>query len=393
MANRKYQQGNITLVHSGEEYFAELEQLIHKAREVIYLQVYIFDEDETGQRILDALKQASARDVRVYIMVDGFGSYKLGREFMKMLREHGIFFRHFSPLPFPGITQAGRRLHVKVCVIDGLFAIIGGINISNRYRGVGGELPWMDYAVSVEGPVCSEIELVCMQIWRRRFMRPEERVKRDYGKRIFPVRMKVSVNDWFRRRNQISTGYKRMLSRAKKEIIIIASYFLPGKKMLNTLLAAVRRGRKVTVILSQQSDVPLVKDAIAYLYPKLLREGVTIYEFETTILHAKACVIDDHWVSIGSHNLNNLSEFMSVEMNIEVLDDKFAGKFADELREVIRNECRLVNAAEFKESLNVFIKFKFWLSYNILALIQRILYLFFKRETFPLKPKSQRTAA
>jgi cardiolipin synthase len=392
VANRKYQQGFVSLVHSGEEYFAELEKIIHKASDVIYLQTYIFDEDDTGKRILEALKAASDREVRVYLRVDGFGSYRLGREFMKQMRDYGIFFRHFSPLPFPGITQAGRRLHVKVCVVDGLYALIGGINISDRYRGVNGELPWLDYALSVEGPVCSEIELVCMQIWRRRFMRPESRTVRKYERKDYPVRVKVSVNDWFRRRNQISVGYKRMLKRSKKEIIIIASYFLPGKKMLNSLMAAVRKGRKVSVILSRQSDVPLVKHAINYLYPKLLREGVTIYEYETAILHAKACVIDDHWLSLGSHNLNNLSEFLSVEMNLEVLDDKFAGKFADELRDLIANECRLVNADEFKESLNIFIKFRWWLAYNILALIQRILYIFFKRETFPGKLKQQRVA-
>lgn len=176
-----------------------------------------------------------------------------------------------------------------------------------------------------------------------------------------------------------------MLRKAQKEIIIIASYFIPGKKMLSALLAAVRSGKKVSVILSQQSDVPLVKDAIAYLYPKLLREGVIIYEYQTTILHAKACVIDDSWLSLGSHNLNNLSELMSVEMNFEVLDDNVAGNFADEMRRLISKECRIVDAAEFKQSLNVFIKFRWWLAYNILALIQRILYLFFRRETFPVK--------
>ena len=158
--------------------------------------------------------------------------------------------------------------------------------------------------------------------------------------------------------------------------------------MLNALTSAVRNGKQVSVILSQQSDVPLVKDAIAYLYPKLLREGVIIYEFETTILHAKACVIDDRWLSLGSHNLNNLSELMSVEMNLEVLDHKFAGTFAEEMRRLIREECRRVDATEFKQHYSLPVKFRYWLAYNTLALIQRILYLFFRRETFPRKKKA-----
>lgn len=389
MAERKYQHGKVALLHSGEEFFSALEKLINHAQEIIYLQVYIFDEDETGNRILKALSAAAKRGVRVYLMVDGFGSYHLGSDFKQRMREDGIFFRHFSPLPFSLLAQAGRRLHVKVCVADGREAIIGGINISNRYRGVDGEMPWLDYALKAEGPIAEDVEIVCAQLWRKRFTRNPKRTLRLHHHERYPVRVKVSLNDWFRSRNQISSGYKRMLRKAQKEIIIIASYFIPGKKMLSALLSAVRSGKKVTVILSQQSDVPLVKDAIAYLYPKLLREGVTIYEYQTNILHAKACVIDDRWLSLGSHNLNNLSELMSVEMNLEVLDDHVAGNFAEEMRRLIREECRIVNADEFKQSLNIFMKFRWWLAYNILALIQRILYLFFRRETFPVKGKSK----
>lgn len=389
MAERKYQHGKVALLHSGEEFFSALEKLINHAQEIIYLQVYIFDEDETGNRILKALSAAAKRGVRVYLMVDGFGSYHLGSDFKQRMREDGIFFRHFSPLPFSLLAQAGRRLHVKVCVADGREAIIGGINISNRYRGVDGEMPWLDYALKAEGPIAEDVEIVCAQLWRKRFTRNPKRTPRLHHHERYPVTVKVSLNDWFRSRNQISSGYKRMLRKAQKEIIIIASYFIPGKKMLSALLSAVRSGKKVTVILSQQSDVPLVKDAIAYLYPKLLREGVTIYEYQTNILHAKACVIDDRWLSLGSHNLNNLSELMSVEMNLEVLDDHVAGNFAEEMRRLIREECRIVNADEFKQSLNIFMKFRWWLAYNILALIQRILYLFFRRETFPVKGKSK----
>ncbi len=389
MAERKYQHGKVALLHSGEEFFTALEKLISHAKEIIYLQVYIFDEDETGNRILNALIAAAERNVRVYFMVDGFGAYHLGSDFKQRMRDAGIFFRHFSPLPFSLLAQAGRRLHVKVCVADGMEAIVGGINISNRYRGVEGELPWLDYALKAEGPIAEEVEIVCAQLWRKQFTRNIKRAPRIHHHERFPVRVKVSLNDWFRSRNHISSAYKRMLRKAQKEIIIIASYFIPGTKMLNALLYAVRSGKKVTVILSQHSDVPLVKDAIDYLYPKLLREGVIIYEYQTSILHAKACVIDDRWLSLGSHNLNNLSELMSVEMNLEVLDDDVAGNFAEEMRRLIREECRVVNAEEFKESLNVLIKFRWWLAYNILGLIQRILYLFFRRETFPVKGRSR----
>ncbi|MFN0189539.1 MAG: phospholipase D-like domain-containing protein, partial [Bacteroidia bacterium] len=154
MAKKDFIVGHsIRLIHGGESYFNTLIELINECEHTLHLQVYIFDLDATGKIILKALEDAAARGVSVYLVVDGFGSMSLGNEFIERMKIQNISFRFFSPLPFPGILQAGRRLHHKVCVADKMKSLVGGINIADKYRGSNNELPWLDYALLVEGNV------------------------------------------------------------------------------------------------------------------------------------------------------------------------------------------------------------------------------------------------
>ena len=380
MAQRNYLPGHeIKLIHSGNEYFEDLIKLIDSAKNILHLQVYIFDDDATGKQIVASLIDATSRGVKVYLMVDGFGSHSLKDDFQKMLKAAKIFFRFFSPLPFPGITQSARRLHIKVCVADGMKAIVGGINIADKYHGDKEHLPWLDYALFVEGEVCEQLDTFCNKIWKRRFTY-RKKITPKHSNSNDPVLVRMSQNDWLRGKNEISAGYKHMLGNAKKEIIIVASYFIPTRRLLKILTFAARQGREIHIVLAHNSDVPFIKSAITYLYDLLLRNKIRIYEYNDAVLHAKVCVIDNSWVSIGSHNLNHLSEFMSVEMNLDVLDENFAHRFADELKTLIREHCTEIRIDEYKNSKSIFKQFFNWSSYRFISFTQRILYMLNRRE-------------
>lgn len=369
----------VRLVHSGVEYFDELTDMIRSAVNSIHLQFYILDDDATGNRIITELKDAVVRGVRAYLMVDSFGSYSLNREFRKKLKEAGIFFRFFSPLPFPGITQAGRRLHHKICVADSKQALVGGINIADKYSGES-PAPWLDYAVWVKGPVCLEIESLCLRIWRRKFTRyPYER-KDPLFKEKKGVLVRLSQNDWFRSKNEISAAYKKMLDNARESIYIVASYFTPSRRLLKILVRSAGRGRDIRIILTQQSDVFMMKSAMSYLFGRLLQSGIRIFEYTGSILHAKACVVDKEWVSIGSHNLNQLSEFMSVETNVDILDKKFATGFSLELEELMNTRCKELTYADYQKTLKWQTRAYNWLSYKVISLSQRLLYILNRKE-------------
>ncbi len=380
MAQRNYLPGHeIKLIHSGNEYFEDLIKLIDSAKNILHLQVYIFDDDATGKQIVTALIDATNRGVKVYLMVDGFGSHSLKHDFQEMLKEAKIFFRFFSPLPFPGITQSARRLHIKVCVADGKKAIVGGINIADKYHGDSQHLPWLDYALFVEGKVCEQLDAFCNKIWKRRFT-SRKKISPKHTNSNDPVLVRMSQNDWLRGKNEISAGYKYMLGNAQKEIIIVASYFIPTRRLLKILTYAARQGREIHIVLAHNSDVPFIKNAITYLYDLLLRNKIRIYEYNDAVLHAKVCVIDNSWVSIGSHNLNHLSEFMSVEMNLDVLDDNFAASFTNELKILIRDHCTEIDMEEYKNSKSVFKQLFNWSSYRFISFTQRILYSLNRRE-------------
>lgn len=380
MPRKEYIPGHsVKLIHGGEEYFDALIALIASANDMLHLQFYIFDDDATGRTIIDALALAVKRKVKVYLMVDGFGSYSLHREFRKRMKEMGVHFRFFSPLPFPGITQAGRRLHHKVCVADATSALVGGINVADKYRGDENHLPWLDYALFVRGDACKEIAVICQQIWQRRFVRfprEEPMVNADGG----GVSVRVSQNDWFRRKNQISAAYKYMLRNAHEEIIIVASYFIPTRRLLTILTRAAKRNRKVKIVLSGNSDVLLMKGAMAYLYDKLLSSGVHIYEYNASVLHAKICVIDRKWSSIGSHNLNHLSEFFSIEMNIDVMNKPFSKALSDELVELMERQCTEVNWEVYRESTTQIRRIFNSISFHLLSFMMRILYMINRKE-------------
>ena len=134
----------LRLVKSGREYFSLLEQIILEAEKKLHLQIYIFEDDETGQKIAQALIAAVKRGVKVFLVADGYASQNLSASFIDHLRSAGIHFRFFNPLLKSKFFYFGRRMHHKVVVADGNKALVGGINFSNNYNDTLGSSAWLD---------------------------------------------------------------------------------------------------------------------------------------------------------------------------------------------------------------------------------------------------------
>jgi cardiolipin synthase len=354
--------GYIQLIHSGEEYFLRLKKIIQEAQKEIHLQTYIFDNDETGNDIAVYLKEAARRNVKVYILLDAYGSAALPDSFVQDLIEHGIQFRFFSPLFSLNNFYLGRRMHHKVAVVDARIALIGGINIANDYHGNLKSEPWLDYAVQLDCPAAEDLQKLCRGYF----------FKKGSAKRIEPVlhsagnaRVGIIQNDWLKGKTEVCDAYTDAILRSKKEIVIIGSYFLPGRKMLKALKKAGRRGVKITIILAGISDVLLVQRATEYLYSTFLEDHIQIYEWKKSVLHGKAAVVDNQWTTIGSFNLNNLSCYGSIEMNVEIYSSTFAEAMRLDFSSVIE-ECREVTKSKFKQRTNILIQLADWLSYHFI---------------------------
>jgi len=352
----------ISLVHSGEDYFSRLEQIILESEFEIHIQTYIFDYDTTGKRIIEALKIAASRNVKINILLDGFGSLSFPTEISNELSEIGIELRIFSPFFSANSLYIGRRLHHKIVVSDSKKVLIGGINIADKYHGISNIEPWLDYAVAIDDDkIAKSLQELCTDLYlKKRFIRRKEikSVLETSG----GMMIKVLQNDWLKRKNEVFKAYINKISTAENEIVIVSSYFLPGKKLINTLKNAAQNKVTIKLILSGVSDVPMARRASCHLYSKLLRYNIELYEWKKSVLHGKSAVIDSNWTTIGSFNLNNLSSYASIEMNVAIDSKEFASEYLTHLTEIIA-QCERITPETLTLKYGLVSKLINWLSY------------------------------
>jgi len=343
--------------------------------------MYIFEEDETGLRIEESLKGAAQRGINVFVVLDGFDSKNLTNKFISGLRNAGVNFRNFSPLFSFQNIYIGRRLHHKIIVPDSIIALIGGTNIGNKYSGTSTELPWLDYFNLIKGSVCEKVHKICEEICGKQF---QLRLRFKKTDKELPITGENLIgfrhNNWLRKKNQIYCGYINNVKNAKKSLIIIASYFLPGQKLRKALEIAAKKDVKIKIILSGVSDVPIFRLATSYLYNYMHKHNIEIYEWKQSVLHGKMAVVDDCWTTTASFNLNHLSSHSSIELNVEVLNNDFAKKTEKHLLKIIQNGCNKIEGATlFNLKTKILCAVSYFLirtSIKFLALFPNIKYLY-----------------
>jgi len=334
----------VRLIYSGNHFFDTLKDIIKTATHTIHFQMYIFENDETGKEVAEALKNAAGRGVQVNMIVDAFGSKSLPKKFIEELKKTGIQFRWFAPFFSIDAIYLGRRLHHKVIVVDQHIALIGGINISNKYKGSEQSIAWLDYAVLIKGNTCETIHDICSCIF-------DKKIKFYTNKKIKKLEtnphLQIRQNDRLRRKNEISKSYANAIRNAKHSITLVASYFLPGSQIKKALLKASKRGVHINIILTGVADIPLMDNATRYLYRTFLKEGIDIYEWKKSVLHGKLALIDNEWATVGSFNLNHLSALRSIEFNIDVKDDSFIDELQIHLKQIMENGCDKINYSNY----------------------------------------------
>jgi cardiolipin synthase len=355
-----------TLVHGGHEFFDVLLRMIGDAREELHLQTYIFDHDETGKEVIAALLAAVKRGVRVVVLIDAFGSGGLPQKVVTAMQEAGIEIRLFGPWLSWQSLHLGRRLHHKVVVVDRKSALIGGINIADKYKGTNTERAWLDFAVQLESePIGNTLAQLCESLFVKRhfFLRKRVSARMVHSGDV----VTILLNDYLLGKIDIQRAYRKAVSSAKKDLTIIGTYFLPGALLSYSLQQAAKRGVKVRLVLSGTSDVPTVKRATDHLYGKLLRNGLLLFEWPHSVLHGKAAVRDGEWTTIGSYNLNQLSAYGSIEMNVAIQSPQFAKVTTTAFDEVIA-ECTPITAETYQQRAVWHQRLLNWACYHLIRL-------------------------
>ena len=369
---------HIQLIEGGQALFESLTQALDQAQSHVLLETYIFDVHGAAVRVAEALERAALRGVRVWLVVDGVGTPQLPDDWRTRFTQAGVECRIYSPLGTLGllIPSRWRRLHRKLCVIDGHTAYCGGINmLDDWYDPHPGTLarPRLDFAVRAQGELVGLIQDSMTQLWWRLQGAQHARDRRiPQAWRSFKaaglplpwkqspplpdgslpsIRAALLLRDNVLHRNQIERAYLKAIGLARHEVLIANAYFLPGRRLRQALVHAATRGVRVRLLVQGRYEYFMQYHAARPVYGILLAAGVEIYQYDASFLHAKVAVVDAHherpWATVGSSNLDPLSLLLAREANVAVADRVFAQSLHQRLSDVIATQSTPV-AESFK---------------------------------------------
>jgi cardiolipin synthase len=336
----------LQLLESGLQYFPALLQEIAAARYEIHLETYIFADDVTGRTVVEALRQAALRGVRVHVLVDGFGARDFVPGLACLLTDTGVDLLVYRPeiAVFRLRRHRLRRLHRKLVVVDGRVAFVGGINVIDDMDTPGTLPPRFDYAVRIEGPLVGRVHGAMRHVWRLvRWAHLGKRppVPNEYlgavsnAAPVGHVSAQFLVRDNLRHRRDIEAAYLAAIQGAQQQVLIANAYFLPGRHFRRAMLAAAARGVRVTLLLQGQVEYALLHYATQSLYAELLAGGIEVAEYHKSFLHAKVAVVDEDWATVGSSNIDPFSLLLAREANVVVKDRAFASQLRTSLERAI----------------------------------------------------------
>jgi cardiolipin synthase len=263
-----------------------------------------------------------------------------------------------------------RRLHRKLCVVDGELGFCGGINILDDFHDPNhGALasPRLDFSIRVAGPLVAEMRDTMVRQWARivalaklkraRWTGALE-LLRTVGTGRAPAqpvpshgqpnaRAGLLLRDNLTHRAVIERAYLRAIGHARQEIIIANAYFVPGARLRRALTSAAKRGVQVSLLLQGRYEYFMQYYAARPVFGALLAAGVQIHEYAPSFLHAKVAVIDGHWATVGSSNLDPLSLLLAREANVIVDDARFAGRLRKRLVQAMELEGQAMDAGAY----------------------------------------------
>jgi cardiolipin synthase A/B len=316
----------IELLHNGKMIFPAMLEAIRGAQESVNFEAFLFHSGEVASQFRDALAERARAGVRVRVILDGMGSSTaLDDSDVKALKEAGCSFAYYHAVRSWRIDRANRRTHRRVLVVDGRIGFTGGVGFSDEWDG-DADAPehWRDVHARLEGPIVGKLQAAFQEHW---FKEVGETLS---GKGQFPelgpagnLKAQVIASHSFSAA-PLSLVQAVSFSAAQKSIYITNAYCAPSSNQTRSLVAAVKRGVDVRLLLpGKHNDQPATKAAGRTAYGELLKGGVKIYEFQPTMIHSKTMVVDGIFSVFGSSNFDARSAQINEELDISVYDDAF----------------------------------------------------------------------
>ena len=336
-----YRSNRVVLLPDGPTFFQSFFAALRTAHTSILLEYYIIHDDHTGRMLADELAAAVSRGCQVALIYDFIGCVETPSSYFKNLARQGIELIPFNVPSFRrGIRWFDKRDHRKMMLVDSSTVFLGGFNIGDEYSGLTGERPdFRDMGFSVSGSAVKELERIFLETWsmeRSGALELQQELKRiEDSPARGRARVVIVSGGPHHRRSYIRSAYLAAIASASDEILIATPYFVPGVRVLRSLLRAARRGVRVCLLLPARSDVPAVRLLGRSYYGALLMAGIEVYELERDILHSKVMLIDQERTVIGSANLDQRSFHRNFEINCIIDNNAFGRQIRNMLQKDI----------------------------------------------------------
>ncbi len=360
----------VSLLQGGRELFPALQGRIDRAQHSVWVALYLISPLGQSGCVLQALMRAARRGLDVYLVADGVGSRDVPKSLWTDLDAAGVKVTVYRPLHrLWGLLDASqwKRMHMKLFVVDEACAFIGGINLIDDHYDLHhgwSEMPRLDYAVEVEGPVVTPVLHTIKAMWTRskfgrdwrddlaQWAQDPQRLQKarklwqharlrltpaEQGRLAHavvtrePMRCAFVLRDNLRQRRTIEQATLQAIRQARARIDIVTPYFYPRRALRLALRAAAARGVGVRLLLQGKPDYRIAALAARVLYSELQHHGVRIFEYQPAMLHAKVLCVDDEWATVGSSNLDPLSLVLNLEANLIVRDRGFVKTLSQSL--------------------------------------------------------------
>jgi cardiolipin synthase len=296
-------------------------EMIAKARETIHFENYIIHDDRTGCRFATAWAARARAGVRVRVLYDAFGCRSTRNGFWRELRRAGVDVRAFRPIWTSGPIEAFSRDHRKLIVVDGEWAMTGGLCIGDEWSGdpALGQPPWRDTMVVVCGPAVAALEASFARMWARAGTPLPDDEAHPPPEECGPSAVRVVEGS--PGQSRIYRAVQLLAAAVTERLWITDAYLVAPPPLYAAFVDAARSGVDVRMMLPGTTDVPIVRIFTRTGYRELLHAGARIFEYRGPMLHAKTLVADHDWARVGSSNLNVSSLLGNYELDLVAEQD------------------------------------------------------------------------
>ncbi|WP_456273020.1 cardiolipin synthase [Bacillus sp. AK031] len=331
---------DIELISTGPKFFEKMFSDIEGATSTINCLFYTVKDDHLGRQFFDLLVKKAKEGLKVRLIMDRGGSYHISKKKVKELRAEGldVYFCEKPHLPYL-FFSIQQRNHRKISVIDGRIGYLGGYNVGREYIDEDPDLsPWRDYHMRIEGEGTADLQKEFCIDW----LRASGEEIPSSGE-CFPDLQKGSVEHRFFPSEgfKIESQFVNFISNAKESIFIGTPYFIPSDELMNALIAALKRGVKVTIVAPYKADHLLVKEASYKHYRKLLPYGAEIHQFRGGFYHAKLIIVDKKFTDMGTANFDLRSLYVNLELNNFVYTQSYVDQVLEEVQKDIEGSTPL----------------------------------------------------